>query len=71
MPIAVYSMYWLFSQMKITGSCQTAARLSASWKAPMLVAPSPRKQTVTCLVPRYRADQAAPLAMTSCAPMIA
>jgi hypothetical protein len=64
-------MYWLFSQMKMTGSFQTAARFSASWKAPMLVAPSPRKQTVTCLVPRCWADQADPLAMTSWAPMIA
>ena len=64
-------MYWLFSQMKTTGNCHTEARLSASWKAPMLVAPSPRKQTVTCPVPRYTADQADPLAMTSCAPMIA
>jgi hypothetical protein len=32
-------MYQLFSQTKITGSRHTAARLSASWKAPMLVAP--------------------------------
>ena len=37
----------------------------------MLVAPSPKKHTVTCPVPRYWADQAVPLAMTSCAPMIA
>ena len=69
--IAVYSMYWLFSQMNTTGSAHTAARLSASWKAPMLVAPSPKKQTVTWPVPRYCADHAAPLAITSWAPTIA
>ncbi len=62
-PIGVYSMYWLFSHTKITGSFQTTAVLSASWNAPMLVVPSPKKQTATCSVPRYWADQAAPAAI--------
>ena len=39
--------YLLFSQTKITGSFQIEAMLSASWKAPSLVAPSPKKQTAT------------------------
>ena len=39
--------YWLFSQTKMTGSFQIAAMFSASWKAPSLLAPSPKKQTVT------------------------
>ena len=69
--IGVYSMYWLFSQTKITGSFHTAAKLSASWKAPMFVAPSPKKQTATWSVPRTCADQAAPAATGRCAPTIA
>ena len=60
-----------FSQMKTTGSFQMTAKLRASWKAPMFVVPSPKKQTATCSVPRYCADQAAPFAMQRCAPMIA
>jgi hypothetical protein len=33
----VDSPYWLFSTMNSTGSFQTAARLTASWKSPSLV----------------------------------
>src|SRR5437870_7515404 len=64
-------MYMLFSQTKRTGSFHTAARLSASWKAPMLVAPSPKNAQATCFVPRYCADQAAPAAIGRCAPTMA
>src|ERR1039457_4351194 len=64
-------MYRLFSQTKITGSFQTAAKLSASWKAPILVVPSPKKQTDTSLAPLYCARHAAPHAMGRCAPMMA
>src|SRR5258708_3237275 len=67
-PIGVYSMYRLFSQMNSTGSDQTAALLSASWKAPMLVAPSPKKATATWPDPLSLADQAAPAASRRCAP---
>ena len=70
-PIAVYSMYRLFSHTKIVGSWYTAAKLSASWKAPMFVAPSPKKATATWSVPRSRADHAAPLAMHRWAPTMA
>src|SRR5229473_115211 len=69
--IGVYSMYWLFSQTKTTGSFQMTARLSASWKAPMLVVPSPKKQTATCPDLRTCADHAAPAAIGRCAPTIA
>ena len=69
--MGVYSMYWLFSQTKITGAFHTAARLSASWKEPMFVVPSPKKQTATCSEPRYCADQAAPTAIGRWAPTIA
>src|SRR5712692_6536717 len=69
--MAVYSMYRLFSQMNSTGSAHTAARLSASWKAPMLVAPSPKNATATWLLPRSLADQAAPAAMGRWAPTMA
>jgi hypothetical protein len=71
LPIGVYSMYRLFSQTKTAGSFQTAAMLMASWKAPMLVVPSPKKATATWRVPRYWADQAAPMAMGMCAPTMA
>ncbi len=37
--------------MKITGSFHTAAKFSASWKAPILVVPSPKKQTETSFWP--------------------
>ena len=37
----------MFSQKKITGSRQTAARLSASWNAPWAAAPSPKNATAT------------------------
>jgi hypothetical protein len=61
----------LFSQTNSTGSFQTAAMFKVSWKAPMLVAPSPKKATATCSVPRSLADQAAPAAMGRCEPTIA
>ena len=69
--IGVYSMYRLFSHTNTTGSRQTAARFSASWNAPMLVAPSPKNATATWSVPRSWADQAAPTAIGRCAPTIA
>src|SRR5262249_60254394 len=69
--ISVYSMYKLFSQMKSTGKNQTAAMLSASWKAPILVAPSPKKATATWHEPLSLADHAAPAASGRCAPTIA
>ena len=42
----------LSSQTKITGSFQLAARLSDSWNAPMLVAPSPSWHSTTPSSPR-------------------
>ena len=64
-------MYRLFSQTNTTGSFQTTARLRASWKAPMFVAPSPKKQTATWPDRRYWADHAAPAAIGRWAPTIA
>ena len=64
-------MYWLFSHTKTTGAFHTAARLSASWNAPMLVVPSPKKQTATWPDFRYCADHAAPSAIGRWAPTIA
>ena len=69
--IGVYSMYQLFSQTKTTGSRHTAARFTASWNAPMLVVPSPKKHTVTASVRRILAAQASPQAIGRCAPTIA
>ena len=43
-------MYRLFSHTKITGSFHTTAKFSASWKAPMLVVPSPKKHTADVVV---------------------
>jgi len=42
----------LFSQTNSTGSSQIAAMLSASWKAPLLTAPSPKNATATVPSPR-------------------
>ena len=44
--------YLLFSQTKTTGSFQIAARFTASWKAPSLAAPSPKKHATTWSSPR-------------------
>ena len=64
-------MYRLFSQTNTTGSGHTAARFTASWNAPMLVVPSPKKHTVTWPLPRNWADQASPQATGRCAPTMA
>jgi hypothetical protein len=64
-------MYRLFSQTKTTGSFQTAARFTASWKAPMFVVPSPKKQAVTLPSWRMRLAHAMPTAVGMCPPTIA
>src|SRR5262245_57165463 len=46
-------------------------KFKASWKAPILVVPSPKKQTVTSPSPLYCARNAAPQAIGKCAPMMA
>ena len=61
--MAVNWAYWLFSQTNTTGSAFTEAKLSASWKLPLLVPPSPKKHTATCPEPRCSADSPAPAAM--------
>src|SRR4030095_10231999 len=55
--------YWLFSHRKMTGSFHTAARLIDSWKAPSLLAPSPKKATATRSVPCSLLPRAAPTAV--------
>ena len=55
----------MFSQKKTTGSCHTAARFSASWKAPCAGAPSPKNATATLPSARSCAAVAAPAAMGS------
>ena len=39
--------YWLFSHTNSTGNFQMLAMFNASWKAPLLLAPSPKKATLT------------------------
>ena len=56
--------YWLFSQMKMTGSSFTAQKFIASWTVPLLIPPSPKKQTATWSEPLYLIDIAAPVAIT-------
>src|SRR3954469_14491395 len=58
----VVEAYWLFSQKKMTGRLQTAARFIASWTGPRFEAPSPKKQTAIWSVPRRRAAMVAPTA---------
>mgnify|MGYP003694206871 CR=1 FL=1 len=50
--VGVDSPYWLFSTMNSTGSFHTAARLTASWKSPSLVDPSPVNAAATRFSPR-------------------
>ena len=66
-----YSPYRLFSQTKIVGSFQIAARFIASWNDPMFTVPSPKKQSETSSVPAYRAARPKPVAIGRCAPTIA
>jgi hypothetical protein len=61
----VTAVYWanlLFSQRKTTGSRRIPAKFIASWKVPLLIAPSPKKQSVTSDVLRKAAASAAPVA---------
>jgi len=43
--------YWLFWTRNTTGALKTAAKLSASWKSPSLVAPSPMNASATESLP--------------------
>ncbi len=55
--------YWLFSQMKTTGSFHSAASAIPSWKPPMVLEPSPKKHSVTRPSPRYLEAKPAPAAI--------
>ena len=55
----------MFSTTKITGSLWVAAKLSASWKSPPLVLPSPIAVTQTTSSPRIRIASAMPVAWSS------
>ena len=48
----VDSAQWLSSQTNTAGTFQSCPRLSASWNAPVLVAPSPKNATATRGSPR-------------------
>ncbi len=52
----------------MTGSFQSAAMLSASWKAPLFTTDSPMKQTLTWSPPRYLMANATPVASGMCPP---
>ena len=52
----------LFCTKKITGSLNTAAKFSASWKSPSEVPPSPTMARHTTSSPRRRAALAIPTA---------
>ena len=69
--IAVDKAHWLFSQMKTTGSLETAAMLSASSTTPWLAAPSPKKLIPTRSSPFRRAASAAPVVIGALAPTTA
>ena len=56
------SPYRLFSQTKMTGSFQSEAKFTASWNAPVLAAPSPKKQTTHWSVLRIFMDNPTPVA---------
>src|SRR2546426_1443714 len=60
---AVEAAYLLFSQTKTTGRFQMAAIFRASWKVPILVAPSPKKQAAMRGRFRYWKAKAQPAAI--------
>ena len=57
--------YSLFCTKNTTGALNTAAKLSASWKSPSLVAPSPHIAITTVSSPRSVAACATPTAWIS------
>src|SRR5207302_10326603 len=57
---AVPMPYLLLMQNQITGSLNTAAKLSDSWNAPTLVEPSPNMQNTTSFAFWYLIAQPAP-----------
>ena len=67
-PRGVDSAYWLFSQTNTTGRFHTAAMFTPSWKAPVLLPPSPKNATVTRSLPRIFCARPAPVAMGTPAP---
>ncbi len=54
--------------MKTQGSFQSAAMLSASWKAPVFTTDSPMKQAMTWSPPRYLIAKPTPAATGTCPP---
>ena len=60
--------YLLSCTRKSTGALTRAAQLSASWKAPWLVAPSPEEMYVTASSPRRCVARANPTPGMYCAP---
>ncbi len=67
----VEAPYMLFSQTKTTGSFFTAAKLTPSWKAPSLTAPSPKKHATTLSVPCCLSAMARPGARVTPPPTMA
>ena len=65
---AVPMPYRLFSQTHKTGRSQTLLIFNASWKNPILVAPSPNMQIVTLFRLPYLSPRAMPVAIGKCAP---
>ena len=57
--------YWLFWTKNTTGRWNTAAKFSASWKSPSLVAPSPHMARTTVSSPRSFAAWATPTPCSS------
>src|ERR1700691_5194039 len=60
---------WLFWQTMTQGTRKTPAKFIAAWKSGSLVAPSPRKPTVTARSPLSFAAHAAPTAWGTWGPM--
>ena len=67
MPAATGSV----TEAKTIGSCSTAAKLRPSWKAPSLLAPSPKKQTATWSLRRSAKASPRPVTTVLPAPTIA
>ena len=66
--LGVPKAHWLFSMTITRGSRSTDAMLSASWKSPVLVEPSPMKASTALLVSRYTSEKAQPDAVHTSVP---
>ena len=70
MPEKLEMAHWLFTTARTTGTLYTAAKVSAEWKSPSAVAPSPIQPIAMRLSPLIAAAIAQPTACGNCVPRL-